>query len=354
MSSLNMGEILEKEYYHDIDSSAKDIFISNILYDMETITDGRQLNTLNKKLNSILEDFDLIDEYIDKDTIVNYKEYNATIIENFRKTKNLEGCSPRTVTQYVEQVNNLLKFLDKSIVEVTTEDIKDYLYYKQDVDCVSYATLDNTRRFLNSFFQYCTLENYIKRNPVRKIDRIKQPSRIKDPYTNEEIVRMRNYVWSFRDLAIFEMLLSTGVRVGELCNMDINDLNFRDNSIYVVGKGNKERKTYFSDECKLAVKEYLQTRTDDNPALFVNLHKPHNRLREVSVGQLIRKLGKTAGVKKAHPHKFRRTMATDCLNKGIPIEQVQKLLGHESVDTTTIYAIVDDSDVKINHSKFVE
>ena len=150
------------------------------------------------------------------------------------------------------------------------------------------------------------------------------------------------------------MLLSSGVRVGELCNMDKKDINYLENSVYVIGKGNKERKTYFSDETKLALKEYLASRTDDNPALFVSLHQPHNRMRKSGVEIVIRNLGKNAGVRKAHPHRFRRTMATNFLNKGVPIEQVRELLGHESVDTTTIYALVNENDVSINHKKYVE
>ena len=353
MSSLNMGEILEKEYYNEIDTSAKEQFINNILYDMELLTDGRQLNTLNKKLNSILENFDIICDEINDDEIRDWKEYNEHIINKFKETKELEGCSPRTIMLYMESVKALLKFLDKSIIEITTDDVRDWLYYKYDVDKISPVTLDNYRRCLNSFFQFLTLENYIRRNPVKKINRIKPPKRIKEPFTGEDIVHMRNHVRSFRDLAIFEMLLSSGVRVGELVNIDIKDLNFQENSVWVIGKGNKERKTYFSDECKVAVKEYLDYRSDDNPALFVSNGKPYNRLRGLSVGTMVRELGLAAGVKKAHPHRFRRTMATNCLNKGMPIEQVKELLGHESIDTTTIYAIVDEDTVNINHRKLI-
>ena len=219
---------------------------------------------------------------------------------------------------------------------------------------VSPVTLDNSRRFLNSFFQYLNLENYINRNPCKKIKRIKAPKRIKEPFSNEDIINMRNNIRNIRDLAIFEMLLSSGVRVGELCNMDKKDINYLENSVYVIGKGNKERKTYFSDETKLALKEYLASRTDDNPALFVSLHQPYNRMRKSGVEIVIRNLGKNAGVRKAHPHRFRRTMATNFLNKGVPIEQVRELLGHESVDTTTIYALVNENDVSINHKKYVE
>lgn len=353
MSLLNVGEILENEYYNEIDTSAKITFIDNIIYDMETLTNGRQLNKLNKTLNSILEDYDILSDENPED-ITDWKEYNTELISNFEKTKKLEGCSPNTIRGYVDAVNNLLRYLDKSIIGITTEDIRDYLEYKQDHDMVSPVTLDNHRRFLNSFFQYLNLNNYINRNPCRKIKRIKAPKRIKEPYTNEDIINMRNNIRNIRDLAIYEMLLSSGVRVSELCNMDKKDINYKENSVYVIGKGNKERKTYFSDETKLALKEYLASRDDDNPALFVGLHKPHNRIGKVGVEGMIRELGKRSGVKKAHPHKFRRTMATNFLNKGVPIEQVREILGHESVDTTTIYALVNENDVSINHKKYVE
>ena len=353
MSLMNMGEILEREYYNEIDTTAKTLLVDNIIYDMESLTDGRQLNMLNKTLNHILEDYDIIGDNKPVE-IENWGEYNKELITNFEKTKKLEGCSPNTIRQYVEAINSLVKYLDKSIVEITTEDIRDYLEYKQDHDMVSPVTLDNSRRFLNSFFQYLNLENYINRNPCKKIKRIKAPKRIKEPFSNEDIINMRNNIRNIRDLAIFEMLLSSGVRVGELCNMDKKDINYLENSVYVIGKGNKERKTYFSDETKLALKEYLASRTDDNPALFVSLHQPHNRMRKSGVEIVIRNLGKNAGVRKAHPHRFRRTMATDFLNKGVPIEQVRELLGHESVDTTTIYALVNENDVSINHKKYVE
>ena len=352
MSLLNMGEILEQEYYKEIDTTAKTQLVDNVLYDMEKITDGRQLNTLNRNLNHILEDYDILANETNKE-IGDWKEYNQELIDKFKKTKNLEGCSSKTITAYVESINSMLKHLDKSIVEITTEDIRDYLSYKQDQE-IALTTLDNIRRFLNSFFQYLTLENYINRNPVRKIERIKAPKRIKAAFTNEEIILMRNNVRNARDLAMFEMLLSSGVRVGELVGMNQKDINYKENSAYVIGKGNKERKTYFSDEAKLALREYLESRTDENPALFVGLHHPFNRLTETGVETVIRNLGKNAGVKKAHPHKFRRTMATSALDKGIPIEQVQKLLGHEKVDTTTIYALVNESSVQINHKKYVD
>lgn len=350
----NMGAILEKEYYHEVDTSAKQGFIDNILYDLELLLNGREINLLNKTLNNVLEDYDiLIDDDLSKE-IEDVEAFNLDLINRFEKIKNLEGLSPASIKGYIREVNTFLRYAEKPLTHVTTEDIREYLVYKQEVDLISLNTTDNCRRFLNTFFRTMVLENIMRRNPVKKIDRIKVPYRLKKPFNKEEIILMRMQINNLRDKAIFEMLLSSGVRVGELSGMRITDLNMDENSIYVIGKGNKERKVYFSDECKVVLRMYLNSREDNKPYLFVSHNKPYNKLGKVGIEHMIRSIGEKAGVKKAHPHRFRRTMASYALNRGVPIEQVQKLLGHETIDTTTIYAITNDSHISYSHKKYID
>lgn len=349
-----MGAILEKEYYHEVDTTAKVNLIDNILYDLELLLNGREINILHKKLNEILEGYDVLVEEDLTVEIQDIQEFNNNLIERFVKIKKLEGLSPKSITAYVGEVKYFLKYIDKPLTHVTTEDVREYLVFKQEADLISLNTLDNCRRFLNSFFRTLLLENLIRRNPVRKIDRIKVPYRLKKPFTKEEVILMRMQIHNLRDKAIFEMLLSSGVRVGELTNMKISDIDFNENSVWVIGKGNKERKVYFSDECKVVLRMYLNSREDKNPALFVSHHKPHKKFGITGVETTIRNIGKAAGVKKAHPHRFRKTMATNLLNKGMPMEQVQSLLGHETIDTTTIYALTNDDHVSYSHKRYIE
>lgn len=350
----NMGAILEKEYYHKVDTTAKVNLIDNILYDLELLLNGREMNILNKKLNEILEGYDIL---IDDDLTVEIEDvdgFNEDLIERFVKIKKLEGLSPKSITAYTGEIRYFLRYIQKPLTQVTTEDVREYLVFKQEADLIALNTLDNCRRFLNTFFRTLLLENLIRRNPVKKIDRIKVPYRLKKPFTKEEIILMRMQIHNLRDKAIFEMLLSSGVRVGELQKMKISDLNFEENSIWVIGKGNKERKVYFSDECKVVLRMYLASRDDDTPYIFVSHNKPFHRLKTSGIETTIRNIGIAAGVKKAHPHKFRKTMATTLLNKGMPMEQVQQLLGHETIDTTTIYAITNDDHVSYSHKKYID
>ena len=351
---VNMGAILEKEYYHKVDTTAKNTLIEDILYDLELLLNGREMNRLNKILNEILEDYDiLVNDDMDV-KIENVDEFNEDLINRFEKIKKLEGLSNKSIEGYIREIHSFLDYIEKPLTHVTADDIREYLVFKQEANLIELSTLDNYRRYLNTFFRTLLLENIVRRNPVKKIERIKVPYRLKKPFTKEEIILMRMHINNLRDKAIFEMLLSSGVRVGELSHMKISDLNFDDNSIYVVGKGNKERKVYFSEECKVVLKMYLKERDDNNPYLFISHNKPHRRLNSGGVGITLRKLGRKAGVKKVHPHKFRKTMASFALNSGMPIEQVQKLLGHETIDTTTIYAITDDNYVSHSHKKYIE
>lgn len=182
---------------------------------------------------------------------------------------------------------------------------------------------------------------------------MKTPRVVKETFTDEDIERLCDNCTNLRDRAIIEILLSTGVRVGELIRLDIDDINFNEKECIVLGKGDAERIVYFNARCKIHLQQYLDSRTDSNPALFVSLRKPHYRLGINGVEFMLKKLGEKTSVNNVHPHKFRRTLATKAIDKGMPIEQVQKLLGHTKIDTTLQYAMVDEANVKLAHKKYI-
>lgn len=278
---------------------------------------------------------------------------NQDFMNMFLSAKDIEGCSKRTIKYYKDIIEKFLSNIGKSIKEITTDDIRLYLaYYKENSNCNT-VTMDNLRRVFSSFFAWLENEDYIIKSPVRRIHKVKTAVTVKETFSDENIEKMRDNCSNIRELAIIELLLSTGMRVGELVNLNIEDLNIEDRSCVVLGKGNKQREVYFDTRTKIHLKQYLSTRTDDNRALFVSKIRPYNRITISTIETLIRQLGKDLNIKKAHPHKFRRTMATMAIDKGMPIEQVQKLLGHTKIDTTMHYAMVNQANVKFSHRKFI-
>ena len=243
--------------------------------------------------------------------------------------------------------------IDKRMDDVSTEDLRVYLGNYRSERNISKVTIDNVRRILSSFFGWLEDEDYILKNPVKRIRKIKQGRVVKDVLTDEHLEILRDNCVNLRDLAILDLLISTGIRVGELVNLNINDVNFQERECVVFGKGESEREVYFDAKTKIHLMNYLNTRNDDNPALFVSLRSPHTRLGISGVERRLRKLGKKTNIHKVHPHKFRRTMATQAIDKGMPIEQVQRLLGHVQIDTTMQYAMVNQNNVKIAHRKFI-
>ena len=213
--------------------------------------------------------------------------------------------------------------------------------------------MDNVRRILSSFFSWLEEENLILKSPVRRIHKVKTGKTVKETYTDEALEIMRDHCENTRDLAIIDLLSSTGMRVGELVKLNREDINFQERECIVFGKGDKERKVYFDARTKIHLQRYLDSRRDTDPALFVTLQAPHNRLMISGVEIRLRELGRRLGIPKVHPHKFRRTLATMAIDKGMPIEQVQQLLGHQSVDTTLQYAMVNQNNVKISHHRFI-
>lgn len=278
---------------------------------------------------------------------------NVDYLKMFLDAKQIEGCSERTISYYQSTINHLLEAVDISVRKMTTEDIRSYLADYQKINNCSKVTVDNIRRNISSFFTWLEEEDYILKSPMRRIHKIKTKTAVKEVISDEMIEKMRDNCAEVRDLAIVDLLYSTGMRVGELVNLNISDIDLEQRECVVYGKGDKERRVYFDAKAKIHIQNYLRSRTDDNPALFVTLLAPYSRLKISGVEIRMRDLGRQVGVERIHPHKFRRTMATRAIDKGMPIEQVQKILGHCNIDTTMQYAMVNQSNVKNSHKKFI-
>lgn len=271
----------------------------------------------------------------------------------FIAAKRIEGCSERTLNYYETTIKTMIDKLSKKVNSIETEDLRNYLSEYQAKNNCSKVTIDNVRRILSSFFAWLEDEDYIMKSPVRRIHKVKATQTVKETYTDEELEEMRDACVEIRDLAMVDFLASTGVRVGELVNLDRVDVDMQERSCVVLGKGGKEREVYFDARTKIHLQNYLNSRTDNNPALFVSLLRPYDRLKISGVEIRLRELGKRINIKKIHPHKFRRTMATKAIDKGMPIEQVQVLLGHRKIDTTLQYAMVNQNNVRNSHKRFI-
>lgn len=278
---------------------------------------------------------------------------NAEYLRMFLDAKKIEGCSRRTIQYYQVTIERLLENTSVPVRKITTEDMRIYLSDYQKTNNCSKVTVDNVRRNISSFFSWLEEENHILKSPMKRIHKIKTNQQVKEIITDEDIERLRDKCSCKRDLAIVDLLYSTGIRVGELVNLNIADIDFEAREGVVFGKGGKERKVYFDAKTKLHLQAYLEERSDNNPALFVSLDSPHDRLKISGVEIRMRELGRSINIKKVHPHKFRRTMATRAIDKGMPIEQVQRILGHSQIDTTMRYAMVNQSNVKTSHQRFI-
>ncbi|MBE6099472.1 MAG: integrase [Anaerovibrio sp.] len=278
---------------------------------------------------------------------------NEDFLKMFLDAKRIEGCSDRTIKFYRMTIDKMLQSVLNPIRKITTEDMRSYLSEYQKINNCSKVTVDNVRRNISSFFSWLEEENYILKSPMRRIHKIKTNQQVKEIISDEEIEKLRDKCNCSRDLAMIDLLYSTGIRVGELVNLNINDVDFAARECVVFGKGGKERRVYFDAKAKLHLLKYIDSRVDDNEALFVTLDAPYDRLKISGVEIRMRMLGRSINLHKIHPHKFRRTMATRAIDKGMPIEQVQKILGHSQIDTTMQYAMVNQSNVKTSHQKYI-
>ena len=278
---------------------------------------------------------------------------NDEYLEMFINAKKIEGCSERTLKYYRSSVQHMFSRIETPVRKITTEQLREYLTGYQKINNCGKSTVDNIRRNISSFFSWLEEEDHILKSPVRRIHKIKTKTKVKETISDEDIERLRDHCEVTRDIAIIDLLYSTGIRVGELVNLDIKDINFEERECIVYGKGEKERRVYFDAKAKLHLQNYISSRKDNNPALFVTLDAPHERLKISGVEIRLRELGRKLNLTRIHPHKFRRTMATRAIDKGMPIEQVQKLLGHSQIDTTMHYAIVNQTNVKTSHRKYI-
>ena len=315
---------------------------------MEPFLDNGKLKQLDLVLEQVLKNCT-----IDSTTSTDQRLSDEQLVEKFLSAKAIEGCSPKTINYYKQTINNMYKYIDKSFVCISTDDLRHYLIDYQINGNLSRVTVDNVRRILSSFFGWLEDEDYILKSPVRRIHKVKSITTIKDTYSDEALEIMRDNCENLRDLAIIDMLASTGMRVGEMVLLNRCDVDFQERECVVLGKGSKERIVYFDARTKLHLKNYLASRQDNNPALFVTLKAPHQRLQIGGIERRLRDIGKKLKIQQVHPHKFRRTLATIAIDKGMPIEQLQKLLGHQRIDTTLQYAMVKQSNVKIAHKRFV-
>ncbi len=331
-------------------TNMKNEIITEIEQSLLNYLDNAQMEVLHATLVRCLGNVDIVNL---KQTSGISQYSNIELIDKFISAKEIEGCSKRTTKYYESTLLKMNSKLDKEITHMTTDDLRTYLTDYQKINNCSKASVDNIRRNLSSFFSWLEEENYILKSPMKRIHKIKTDKVIKETYSDETLELLRDNCNNLRDLAIIDILASTGMRVGELVKLNINDIDFENRECVVFGKGNKERPVYFDARTKIHLKNYLNSRTDGNPALFVSLDSPYDRLKISGVEIRLRQLGRRLGIQNVHPHKFRRTVATKAIDKGMPIEQVQSLLGHSQIDTTMHYAMVNQNNVKESHRKYV-
>lgn len=324
---------------------------NRIIQGMMTVLDNAQMGRLLDVLDCALLGYE-----IQKTNCVgeeDIEQENAKILDAFIAAKNIEGCSEKSMKYYRTTIETMFAVVGKGVLHITTDDLREYLTKYQEEKRASKVTIDNIRRILSSFFSWLEDEDYILKSPVRRIHKVKAASIVKETYSDEALEKMRDNCDNLRDLALIDILASTGMRVGELVLLNREDINFVERECIVFGKGNKERLVYFDARTKIHLQNYLDSRTDKNTALFVSLKAPYDRLNIGGIEVRLREMGKRLNIPKMHPHKFRRTLATTAIDKGMPIEQVQQLLGHQKIDTTMHYAMVKQQNVKLAHRKYI-
>ena len=316
----------------------------------EHLTDS-QNQLLRSNLQKVFQQFNIPDS--SSEVPEQIQETNIRLLNLFIAAKKIEGCSENTLNYYSATLLKMIGTIRKNVCSIETDDIRFYLSRYQDIRGSSKTTLDNIRRIMSSFFIWLENEDYIDKSPVRRIHKVKSTQFVKETLSDENLECLRDHCCHPRDLAVIDMLVSTGIRVGELVNLNRSDINFTNRECIVLGKGDKERRVYFDARAKIHLRQYLDVRCDDNNALFVSTRSPWKRLSVAGVERMLARLGTASQVRHVHPHKFRRTMATMAIEKGMPIEQLQKLLGHTQIDTTLHYAIVNERNVKLSHQKYI-
>lgn len=328
----------------------KQQLINDVLQGMLSFLNNAQIAQLQNVLESELAKVEITEC---EKNVAEMKNENERLTELFLSAKRVEGCSEKSLKYYRSTIDAMLKKVDKRVREIETDNLREYLTNYQKERNSGKVTIDNIRRILSSFFSWLEDEDYILKSPVRRIHKVKAVSTVKETYTDEALEQMRDECDNLRDLALIDMLASTGMRVGELVLLNREDINFAERECVVFGKGDKERIVYFDARTKIHLQNYLDSRTDGNNALFATLRAPHERIKIGGIEVRLRELGNRLGISKVHPHKFRRTLATMAIDKGMPVEQLQRLLGHRRIDTTMQYAMVKQQNVKLAHKKYI-
>ena len=327
----------------------EDVLVASIVNAIMGLVEPGKVQAVKTVITSVVSKFEVTLKEQEESDFLD----NRDLLQKFLDAKSIEGCSEKTKAYYRKTLEGMIKAVGKPLITVDTDDLRKYLSEYQSKNNSSKVTIDNIRRIISSFFSWLEEEDHILKSPARRIHKIKTDKVVKEVYTDEKLEKMRDTTNNIRDLALIDMLASTGMRVGELVKLDKSDIDFQNRECIVFGKGNKERKVYFDARTKIHLEEYLESRTDENEALFVSLRQPHSRITINGVENRLKSIGSSLGIKKVHPHKFRRTLATAAIDKGMPVEQLQRLLGHERIDTTMQYAMVKQSNVKDSHRRFI-
>lgn len=328
----------------------KDKLITKIQVSMASVLTTTQLEELRRVLTNVLHDVEITERTA---ACTQDAAENGGLLDVFIAAKRIEGCSDKSLKYYDATIRAMLGCVKRPVREISTDDLRSYLATYQKERHSSKVTIDNMRRIFSSFFGWLEDEDYILKSPVRRIHKVKADKPIKETFSDEGLELLRDACCEIRDLAMVDLLASTGMRVGELVNLNREDINFHERECVVFGKGGSERVVYFDARTKIHLLNYIDSRIDNSPALFVSLTKPHERLLIGGVETRLKEIGSKADMQKVHPHKFRRTLATRAIDKGMPIEQVQRLLGHVKIDTTMHYAMVNQANVKNSHRKYI-
>lgn len=329
----------------------KKLIKDQIMQDMLNSLDNAQLEILSNALDSA---FSSVEISSNKQSETSFNDnLDQQLVKAFIAAKRIEGCSEKTLQYYQKTIQDFILRISKNIKKISTDDVRQYLTDYQQRKNSSKVTIDNIRRIFSSFFSWLEDEEYIFKSPIRRIHKVKTDKIIKETYSDEELEKLRDSCATPRDIAVIDTLASTGMRIGEMVLLNKQDINFTERECVVFGKGNKERIVYFDARTKMHLQQYLESRTDSNEALFVSLRNPATRITISGIESRLRKYGRQLNINRVHPHKFRRTLATMAIDKGMPIEQLQRFLGHQRIDTTLQYAMVKQSNVKLAHKKYI-
>lgn len=326
--------------------------IYDVIRKMSTTLSVDQLNELKNALFTTFYGCTIVEERANTDVVAIDISWQYDL-KDFLTAKMLEGKTKETLERYRYELVRILGYINKSTEDITCDDISNYMQNYKRLKHVSNTTLQGMRSCYSSFFTWCSDMDRITQNPMNKVEKIKVPKTVKKPFSDEDREKLFRAATNVRDKAILEVLYSTAVRVSELCNIDISDINWEEKEIIVYGKGDKERIVYLNDKSCMYLKEYLESRTDDNPALFVGQKNPHNRLNKYGVEGIMSDIGKSANVDKCHPHRMRRTAITNAMNRGMPLQEAALMAGHASSETTLLYWSADKDSIKQHHRKYL-